>query len=203
MRKAVAIGLVAAAAATAGVGASPIRDDRIRHGAGVGPVRLGMTYGELRKALGGPQAVNARPTLPGGLRYVEFAWDFGWWRVALAGRRAKLRVAFIETQSRRERTRDGLGVGTWESDLRRDLRPLRCQRVRRPFQGSSLYVTAESRCVYASHRGRETVFVLEAPRGPEWSWKRRERSVAAVRVQETRVDYCLRSRHVCEPLRPL
>jgi hypothetical protein len=100
MRNAVAIGLAAAAAAAAGASASPIRDDRIRHGAGVGPVRLGMTYGELRTALGGPQAVNSRLTLPGALRYVEFAWDFGWWRVALAGRRAKLRVAFIETQSR-------------------------------------------------------------------------------------------------------
>jgi hypothetical protein len=197
-----AVGLAVAMALAASALASPVRDGRIRHGGGVGPVQLGMTYGQLRKALGGPQAVNGRLTL-GRLRYVEFAWDFGWWKVALAGHPGKLRVAFIETQNRKDRTRDGLGVGTWESDLRRDLRPLRCQRVRRPFQGGPLLVTMESRCSFASHRGRETVFVLEAPRGPEWSWKRRERSVVAVRVQETRVDYCLRPRHVCEPLRPL
>lgn len=153
--------------------------------------------------LGGPQAVNERRTLRHGLRYVEFAWDFGWWKVALAGRPGRLRVAFIETQSRGERTRDGLGVGMWESDLRRELRTLRCVRVRAPFRGESIYVTVENRCTYASHRGRETAFVLAEPRGPEWSWKRRERSVVSVRVHETRVDYCSRPRHVCELLRPL
>ena len=199
------LGLAVAVAAlgAASVSASPIGDTRIRHGAGVGRVQLGMTYGQLRKALGGPQAVNGRLTFRRGLRYVEFAWDFGWWKVALAGRPGKLRVAFIETQSRGERTLDGLGVGTWESHLRRELRPLRCQRVRRPFQNTTVMITVESRCTYASHRGRETAFVLEAPPGPEWSWKRRERSVASVRVHETRVDYCFRPRYVCEPLRPL
>lgn len=102
--------------------------------------------------LGGPQAVNERRTLRHGLRYVEFAWDFGWWKVALAGRPGRLRVAFIETQRRGERTRDGLGVGMWESDLRRELRTLRCVRVRAPFRGESIYVTVENRCTYASHR---------------------------------------------------
>jgi hypothetical protein len=200
---ALALGVAVAALAAASVSASPIGDTRIRHGAGVGRVQLGMTYGQLRKALGGPQVVQGRQTLRGGLRYVEFDWDFGWWKVALAGRPGRLRVAFIQTQSRGERTLDGLGVGTWESVLRRELRPLRCQRVRRPFRGATLLVTVESRCTYASHRGRETAFVLEAPPGPEWSWKRRERSVTSVRVHETRVDYCSRPRHVCEPLRPL
>ena len=60
MRKAIAVGGVAAVATTAAALASPIRDDRIRHGAGVGPVRLGMTYGELRNVFGGPQAFGGR-----------------------------------------------------------------------------------------------------------------------------------------------
>ena len=198
-----ALTVSAAALCAASVSASPIGDTRIRHGAGVGRVQLGMTYGQLRKVLGGPQAVNGRQTFRRGLRYVEFAWDFGWWKVALAGRPGKLRVAFVETQNRKDRTRDGLGVGTWESELRRELRPLRCQLVKRPFQGGQPLVPVEARCTYPSHRGRETAFVLQSPPGPEWSWKRRERSVVSVRVHETRVDYCSRPRHVCEPLRPL
>lgn len=44
MTRILALALVAAAAMAASASATSIRDDRIRHGAGVGPVQLGMSY---------------------------------------------------------------------------------------------------------------------------------------------------------------
>jgi hypothetical protein len=172
--------------------------ERVRHGVGIGRVKLGMTYAEVRRILGGPQTVDRREQLRGGRRYLEFSWDYGWWTVGFIGRPGKLRVASIQTLSRRERTVEGLGVGSLERTVRRSLR-VRCLSVAARSKPDWSF---ESRCAYASHRGRETVFLLNFGPGVPYRWMTKKYMVVAVRVHERRADFCFRGGYVCEPLPP-
>jgi len=197
MRRAVATAAIVGSALAAGASAAPGDGDRIRHGAGIGKVRLGMTYAEVRRILGAPQTVDAREQLAGGRRYLEFSWDFGWWTVGFMGRPGKMRVASVQTLSRRERTVDGLGVGTRESVLHRELGRMRCSKV---APRDRYYWSFEHRCAYASHPGRETAFVLGLPPGPPWYWTPKDLVVTAVRVHLRNADYCFRGSYVCRPV---
>jgi hypothetical protein len=194
MKGLAALGLIILAATAGGAAASPGEDMRVRHGLGIGQVRLGMTYAEVRKILGGPQTVDKRERLRGGRRYLQFSWDFGWWTVGFMGRPGKLRVALVQTLNVRERTIEGLGVGTKERKLRSTLR-VRCAEVsERPVR-----FPFERRCAYASHRGRETAFVLGHQAGlPPWNWRQNEQVVTAVRVHLRSADYCFRGAYVCQ-----
>jgi len=189
-----AISVVTLAATSAA--AAPERDTRVRHGLGIGRVTLGMTYAEVRKILGGPQTVDKRERLRDGRRYLQFSWDFGWWTVGFMGRPGKLRVAFVQTLNAQQRTVEGLGVGTKERKLRNTLR-LRCAEVSsRPSRTGFAF---ERRCTYASHRGRETAFVLGHQANlPPWNWRMNEQVVTAVRVHLRSADYCLRGAYVCQ-----
>jgi hypothetical protein len=187
---------VLAVALPGSVAASPDDGDRVRHGAGIGELRLGMTYAEVRRILGGPQTVDAREQLSGGRRYLEFSWDFGWWTVGFMGRPGRLRVASIQTLSRNERTVEGLGVGSLERTVRRTLR-VRCLAV---AARSRPQWSFESRCAYASHRGRETAFLLDFGQGAPYRRPFKRYRVVAVRVHEQRADYCFRGGYVCTPL---
>jgi hypothetical protein len=60
----------------------------------------------------------------------------------------------------------------------------------------------EFRCAYASHPGRETVFLLNFSNGNPYRWRFKRYVVTAVRVQETRADWCFRGGYVCAPLPP-
>jgi hypothetical protein len=190
------IGVLAAVLATAAA-AAPDGDKRVRHGAGIGRVELGMTYAEVRRILGGPQTVDKRERLRDGRRYLQFSWDFGWWTVGFMGRPGKLRVAFVQTLNVRQRTVEGLGVGTKERKLRSTLR-LRCAEVSsRPIRSG--LGPFERRCTYASHRGRETAFVLGHQAGlPPWNWRQNEQVVTAVRVHLRDADYCFRGSYICQ-----
>jgi hypothetical protein len=194
--RALVLGLVAASAVVAAASATPIRDDRIRHGAGIGKLRLGMTYAEVRRILGGPQTVDKREQLTGGRRYVEFSWDFGWWTIGFMGKPSRMRVVSIQTLNRRERTAEGLGVGSLERAVKRTLR-VRCLSVARR---SDPDWSIEARCAYASHRGRETAFLLHFGPGVPYRWRFKRYEVTAVRVHERRGDYCFRGGYVCTPL---
>jgi hypothetical protein len=196
MRAGVAAAVIVFAMLAAGASAAPGDGDRIRHGAGIGKLRLGMTYAEVRKILGGPQTVDRREQLSGGRRYLEFSWDFGWWTVGFMGRPNRMRVVSIQTLSRRERTVEGLGVGSRERMLRRTLR-VRCQAV---AERSRPDWSFEFRCAYGSHRGRETVFLLDFVQGRPHRRPFKRYQVIAVRVQEQRGDYCFRGSYVCTPL---
>jgi hypothetical protein len=192
----VALAVAVAALGAASVSASPIGDTRIRHGAGIGKLRLGMTYAEVRKILGGPQTVDRREQLSRGRRYLEFSWDFGWWTVGFMGRPGRMRVVSIQTLNRRERTGEGLGVGSQERSVRRTLR-VRCLAV---AERSNPDWSFEARCAYGSHRGRETVFLLDFGQGRPHRRPFKRYQVIAVRVQEQRGDYCFRGSYVCTPL---
>jgi hypothetical protein len=192
------VALTAALATTAA--AAPGDDKRVRHGLGIGRVKLGMTYAEVRRILGGPQTVDTRERLRDGRRYLQFSWDLGWWTVGFLGRPGKLRVALVQTLNVRERTVEGLGVGTREGKVRSTLR-VRCTEVsERPMRSG--VGPFERRCTYASHRGRETAFVLGHQAGlPPWNWHMNEQVVTAVRVHLRSADYCFRGAYVCQPYR--
>jgi hypothetical protein len=188
--------LALAVAVPASVAARPDDGTRIRHGAGIGKLRLGMSYAEVRRILGGPQTVDRREELARGRRYIEFSWDFGWWTVGFMGRPGKLRVVTIQTLSRRERTVEGLGVGSLERRLKRTLR-VRCLAVAERIRPDWSF---EARCAYSSHRGRETVFLLDFGQGRPHRRPFKRYQVVAVRVHEQRGDYCFRGRYICTPL---
>ena len=197
MKKTVAtFALVLLAMLAAGASATPEDGRRVRHGAGIGKLRLGMTYAEVRKILGGPQTVDKQERLRDGRRYLEFSWDFGWWTVGFMGRPGKLRVASIQTLNRAERTTEGLGVGSLERTVRRTLR-VRCLAVAARDRPDWSF---EARCAYASHRGRETVFLLDFVQGVPYRRQFKKYRVVAVRVHERRADYCFRGGFVCTPL---
>jgi hypothetical protein len=192
----VALALIVVAATATGAAAVPERDDRVRHGLGIGRVTLGMTYAEVRKILGGPQTVDKQERLRDGRRYIEFSWDFGWWTVGFMGRPGKLRVASIQTLNRDERTVEGLGVGSLERSVRRTLR-VRCLAVAARNRPDWSF---EARCAYPSHRGRETVFLLDFVQGVPHRRQFKKYRVVAVRVHEQRADLCFRGGYVCTPL---
>jgi hypothetical protein len=202
MTRLLALGLAAVAAvAAASALAAPARDARVRHGLGIGRVQLGMTYAEVRRILGGPQTVDKRERLRDGRRYLQFSWDFAWWTVGFLGRPGKLRVALVQTLNVRQRTIEGLGIGTRESKVRGTLR-VRCADVtERPIRWGN-NIPFERRCTYASHRGRETAFVLGHQAGlPPWNWGMNEQVVTAVRVHLRDADYCFRGAYICESYR--
>jgi hypothetical protein len=188
--------LALAVALPGSVAAKPDDGTRIRHGAGIGKLRLGMSYAEVRRILGGPDTVDRREQLPRGRRYLEFSWDFGWWTVGFMGRPGGMRVVSIQTLSRQERTVEGLGVGSLERRVRRTLR-VRCLAV---AERSRPDWSFEARCAYASHRSRETVFLLDFGQGLPYRRPFKRYQVVAVRVHEQRGDYCFRGSYVCTPL---
>jgi hypothetical protein len=194
----VAAALLASMLGVASATAKPDGDVRIRHGAGIGPIKLGMTYAQVRKILGGPQTVDRRETLRNGRHYLEFGWDFSWWTVGFYGRPGHLRVASVQTLNRRQRTVENLGVGSLERTLRKTLR-VRCLTVAERDRPDWPF---EFRCAYESHPGRETVFLLNFSNGNPYRWRFKRYFVTAVRVQERRADWCFRGGYVCAPLPP-
>jgi hypothetical protein len=110
--------------------AAPESNLVIQPGRAIGNVRVGMTFAQVRAVLGRPNVVNKR-TRAGFGRYVEYDWGWGNWTVGFSGRASNLRVSLIGTTLRRERTRDGVGVGVSAERMRRVLRDdgLNCSRM--------------------------------------------------------------------------
>jgi hypothetical protein len=106
-----AVAAVAIAVAGSAAGANQ-RDALVRPGISIGKVRLGMTFAQVRSGLGRPMFVNRRVRLDFGRVYVEYAWAYSEWLVGFQSEGGVLRVVRISTTSRKERTRDGIGVGT-------------------------------------------------------------------------------------------
>jgi hypothetical protein len=102
---------------TAESAAAPAATALIRPGVSIGKVRLGMRFADVRRALGRPMLVNRRQNRGFGRIYVEYAWEYGAWRVGLAGAAGRLRVVRIATSLRGERTREGIGVGSTTLEL--------------------------------------------------------------------------------------
>jgi hypothetical protein len=171
--------VIAAAAAAASAGASPSHEALIRPGVGIGAARLGMTTTQLRAAMGKPLAVLSQPASYGRTS-IEWQYGYGAFTVRLEGPRRALRVVSVATTLRRERTREGLGVGTLEARVERAYAGrIRCERLRTGGASdgrSTLVVVLDQNrdCVVSHPNGTRTVFrtwvkpgVYEPPPTPE------------------------------------
>ena len=109
----------------------------IRMGKGIGKVELGMTLPQVRRALGGPHfSVYGRLDFGARGRYLELGWEFpgrtAWepviWQVGFrsTSRRGPLRVTRVATTAARERTPQGLGLGSRPLQLARAYRNATC-----------------------------------------------------------------------------
>ena len=91
----------------------------IRPGVSIGGVRLGMTLSQVTRVLGRPATVVRRESRGFGIRYAEYQWAYGTWRVGLRGRRGAERVVRIGTTLSRQRTPAGIGAGSNTGDVAR------------------------------------------------------------------------------------
>jgi hypothetical protein len=115
------LGAVAAASALVATSAQGSGETNalIRPGVGIGKIRLGMTFAQVRRGLGRPMFVNRNVRLPFGGRYVEYVWNYTEWLVGFQTRRGVLRAVRISTISPKERTRDGVGLRSGLRDVLR------------------------------------------------------------------------------------
>jgi hypothetical protein len=126
----------------------------IRLGAGIGPISLGMTEQQVRRALGRPSSVQRARV--GRIRIVSLNYYMrGNYRVTLRGPRGAVRVSLVGTISRSQRTPQGLGIGASERSLRDAYPNLRCSDVR----GSGGGVIRRD-CRVGVRTRRHTVFVV-------------------------------------------
>lgn len=139
----------------------------IRPGKSIAGVSLGTTEAEVRARLGRPTYVVRRRA---GFGRVELELQFreADYTVRLAGRPRALRTVAVSTIVRRERTRDGLGVGTYERTLLQRLGgSIRCEALRTRREGPYVVVSWEQtsrRCVVRASGGGETVWVTSPQR---------------------------------------
>jgi hypothetical protein len=194
MARAVALAALVAALTAATAGARSDANAVIRHGVGIGKVRLGMTEAQVRAALGKPSSTLDEAG-SFGRRTHELQYDGSAWLVRLGGR--PLRVVQVATTLRRERTREGLGVGSFERDVLKAYPRLRCERLRTgPFPGSPnsrMLLTQVRECVLDTGRGTQTVFSSVIERKVPWErllpedWEPRARVLeVAVRADSLR-----------------
>jgi hypothetical protein len=159
---------VAAVAALALLGAAPGAsapqyDLLVRHGQGIGKLRLGMTLPQVKGLLGPPRATNKKERRGrGGDTYLELDWDWSWWTVGFVRRAGgRYQAVMIGTVSRSQRTREGLAVGSSRDQLSRRLRGLRCWAVQSPRRGEGDTGFETHECVFGEPAGRTTAFILD------------------------------------------
>ena len=152
-----ATALVSIASTVALVRAGPA-DGAIRPGVGIGPIRLGMTEQQVRRALGRPNTVQRARA--GRIYVVSLNFYMrGDYRVTLRGPRGAVRVILVGTVSEDEKTPEGIGIGSSEKDLRGAYPSMRCKDVR----GSGSGVTRRE-CRVGPRTRRHMIFVIG--RGP-------------------------------------
>jgi hypothetical protein len=169
--------LLGAAVTAAPTASAPSSTRLIRLGVGIGKIRLGMTYAEVRRALGRPQLVNRRQDRGFGNRYIEYLWNYDEWRVGLLGPRGRERVVRVSTALRSERTPERVGVGSTPRQLARAYRR-RAECIWRAYnvadQGTWIVLRGPS--------GRMTAFALYRPTW-EYGKPKPKTFVAEVMVQ--------------------
>jgi hypothetical protein len=135
------VGLLATGFVTAllTVGTAPAAtpETLLRPGVAIGELRLGMTFAQVRALLGPPLLVSQREQYPARGTYVQY--NFGRDAVLEVGVLTERgsttgRVVLIQ-DSRRVRTRSGVGVGSTHTELQRRL-GARCYRQQ---VGSKIY----------------------------------------------------------------
>ncbi len=129
------IALVLTLTAGGAASAASTRDALVRPGVGIGQLRLEMTLRESVQALRRPIVFERARVFPReGVRYLQYRTKDHVWRIGLLGVHGRERLALISTKARRERTRDGIGVGTLVETLPRQLHGQRPVCIKRyPF----------------------------------------------------------------------
>lgn len=129
-------------------------DSAIRLAERIGPISLGMTETQVRRALGRPNTVHRARA--GRIRIVSLNYYMrSGYRVTLRGPRGAVRVVIVGTISRRQRTSQGFGIGSPERRLRDAYANLRCKDVRGAGGG-----VIRRDCRVGPRAGRHTVFVI-------------------------------------------
>jgi hypothetical protein len=145
----------------ASASAAPQRDALIRPGVGIGKVELGMSLKQVRAAWGKPQAITIRRE--GQARLTELQYDFAAYFVTLIGSPGRERVIRVGTTLAKERMANGLGVGSRETRLQRELRSrLQCDRLdvfQQPRNPYPLIQTNRRECRLGERGSPQTVFV--------------------------------------------
>ena len=126
---------------------------KIRPGVGIGRVNLGMSGKAVRRVLGKPRTVLKRRVIRG-QPYTELEFGYGVWNVGLLGAKGQRRVVLVGTILERHRTQEGLGVGTGEARLWRELRG----RVRERRCWNVPGAQTRDNHWYLRHQNTETVF---------------------------------------------
>lgn len=148
---------VGVTAANAGPEASTV----IRPAVGIGKLRLGMTEARVRQTMGRPRFVVTRRAAFG-FRSVEYQYGLAEYTVRLFGRAGRLRAVRVGTTLVRERTPQGVGVGSLERAVLRAYRSTRCQPLRTVRSGSATIVTTVQReCTLFAPSGRRTIFTTD------------------------------------------
>jgi hypothetical protein len=157
-RAAVVLSLAAAVLAVASASASTEASMPIRIGKGIGPINLGMTGEQVRRALGRPRTVVDRRVVRG-QPYVELEYGYGVWHVGLLGRKGNRRVVYVLTTLARHRTPQGLGVGSSGSEVPRRFRGVRERTCNNPNTWFNWFVRqGETELVF--HPGGHPIEVL-------------------------------------------
>ena len=112
MRVVLAAAVLSLTLAVSGAAAAQRPAQLIVPGESIGPVRLGMTIAQVKRALGKPVALVRRIEHAFGGEYVELQWGQARWTVGLRSDRGTLRVVRIATTVNGQRTRDGIGPGS-------------------------------------------------------------------------------------------
>ena len=159
-------------------------DARIRLGDGIGGVRLGMTQAQVQRALGKPLGVERGRAAFGGetltLHFGYAAYDVELRRVDGA-----MRVVRVATGLLKERTPEGIGVGSLETELTKAYPKVRCTAPEaRRFRDGRIRGFGPRTCVLREGRA-ETQFLVRQQRrfNREEHWVSRTAEVFEVSVR--------------------
>lgn len=177
-------------ALVASAGAAPQRDMLIKPGVGIGKVRLGMSLAQVRAVWGRPQAVIASQER--GARKLELQYDYAAYVVTLRGQPQQERVVAVGTTLAKERTRQGLGVGSLERRLQRAFRgELRCDQldiVYMPRSSIPILGSNGRNCTLGAVSAPHTVFTSRIRLQYAWDQHRPEDWSRLARVSEVVIE---------------
>lgn len=141
-----------AASAAAAAADAPHVQERIVPGQSIGPVKLGMTTAQVRRALGPPESTIERRSLGFGKSFVELGWNLGEWRIGFVNGR----VVRIASSKRTERTSERIGPGSLGKQVER-VHGVRCVFAFFKAEGNRF---ADYWCVVRNRGGARTAYVV-------------------------------------------
>jgi hypothetical protein len=125
-------------------------------GRSIGKVALGMTFAQVKKMLGAPEAVISSEEGRFGSKRVEYSWNLSEWRVAFVYTAKTNRAVVIRSSTRGEKTKEGVGMGALQARVERVYR----QKCRDAFIQSTFVKNFVGRVCSLNLGGRRTTFLI-------------------------------------------